>query len=781
MAAIVEQDIAALAERLGMLEAALDAVWILGATALVLLMQIGFLFLEAGAVRAKSSVNVAQKNLADMVLSILAFYGIGFTVMFGASLGGWAGWTLPILDEGTFVFFVFQAAFVSTCATIVSGAIAERMTFIGYLALTLVIATLVYPVFGHWAWGGAIGDGAAGWLSALGFLDFAGATVVHAVGGWMALAAVIVLGPRIGRFDADGRPQRLQGHSAIFVTGGSLMLLVGWLGFNGGSTLSASGEIGRITLNTIVGAIGGAATSFLLARRRDGIFRPARMCNGLLAGLVAITAGANLLDATGALLLGLAAGLVVVVAEDTLVERFKLDDVLGAISVHGVCGAFGTIAFVFLVPVEALPAGDRLAQAAVQLLGTGTAFAWSFGIGYGACRALDAVLGLRVSEADEVMGLNAAEHGETLGTGTLKSALYDITKGDRDLTRRLDDSTGDEAADLAAVINPFLDDIQALMRSVNTRARDVSDAAQTLRAASRSSLVIAEAVEAEGVQLRRTTRGFANGADETDAALARMERDSHAIASDSEAIASEIAKLNAAAGELARSIQDVSSEATASGDVARGADAAANEACRMMTTLDAASAQIDEIVAVIDHLAGQTNLLALNATIEAARAGEAGRGFAVVAGEVKSLSDDTRAATTTIADTISELRGVSAAAGSTVAKVRDLVHQVGAALGTITRAAGDQSTVTAAFSERTATASSEASAISDSVQAFAARTREILDATTQMMRQAESGADSLGGKARDGLAQAARIDGEAGRLSALADEMRDVSSRYRVG
>ncbi len=627
---------------------------------------------------------------------------------------------------------------------------------------------------------GALDGGTPGWLAALGFMDFAGSTVVHSVGGWIALAGIIVVGPRIGRFDADGRPRNMQGHSAVLITAGGLLLLIGWIGFNAGSTLSASGEIAGITVNTLLAAVAGGAASLGLGHFRDGVFRPVRVTNGLLAGLVAVTAGANVLSAPMAILLGFAAGLVVVVVEDAIAERFALDDVVGAVAVHGVCGALGTLAVALLAPADALLAGSRVSQLGVQALGVGVAFVWAFGISYVACRVLDAAIGLRVSAADEHLGLNAAEHGETLGTGAMQEALHRLTRVDRDLTVRLDDSTGDEAADLAVVINPFLDDIEGLMRSVSERALEVAHAADTLGEASHASLAIANAVAAEGAQLRATTQTMAGGATDAEAALRQMEDDSHVIAQGSQAISREIAQLNAVAGDLSLSIQTVSSEATASGEVAVSAERTTLAACEMMRTLEAASQQIDTIVATIEQLAGQTNLLALNATIEAVRAGEAGRGFAVVAGEVKSLSEDTRQATTTIGGVLRELRQASGDAGASVMEVRGVVQQVAQALSTISDAAGDQSALTAAFSRRTATAAGEASDIATGVEVFAGRTRDILTATHDLVRNAESGADSLGLKARESLAQAERIDTEAVRLRTLADDMKDVATRYRV-
>ena len=244
--------------------ARLDATWLVTAAALVFLMQIGFMLLEAGAVRTKNAVNVAQKNLLDFVFAVLAFAVVGFALAFGTSAA-----SLPVGAEARLFllrdlapeeigFFVFQVMFCGTAATIVAGAVAERMRLNAYVACSLVVAALIYPVFVHWTWGAALGPASGAWLANLGFVDFAGSTVVHATGAWVALAACLALGPRAGRFDASGAPVRIAGHSPVLSAAGALVLFVGWIGFNGGSTTAGTSAFAGIIANTVVaGAIGG--------------------------------------------------------------------------------------------------------------------------------------------------------------------------------------------------------------------------------------------------------------------------------------------------------------------------------------------------------------------------------------------------------------------------------------------------------------------------------------------------------------------------------------------
>jgi Amt family ammonium transporter len=440
-------------------------IWTMLASALVLFMQVGFLFVEAGMARSKNSINVAQKNIADFLVAVTVFYLMGFSIMFATSVGGWIGTPTELamfnqVDDWTYTFFVFQAVFVGTAGTIASGAVAERMRFSGYIVVTIFLAALIYPVFGHWAWGNLlIGDNRA-WLADKGFIDFAGSTVVHSVGAWVGLAGIIVLGARFGRFDKDGKPVNIQGHSMVLSTAGAIILLVGWIGFNGGSTTAGTPDFARIVANTIIAAVIGGIVSLMIGRYYDGIFHPARSINGLLAALVGITAGCDAVNPLGAACIGALCGAAVIASEEFLLRFFKLDDVVGAISVHGTCGALGTILVAVFAMESKLAADTRLDQFMVQLEGVFVAFVWTFGISYTFLKAADSLFGLRVTEDEEKIGLNTVEHGSSLGTGELQKVLSGLITGDADLSSRLTVEHGDESGELAGLFNKLLERLE---------------------------------------------------------------------------------------------------------------------------------------------------------------------------------------------------------------------------------------------------------------------------------------------------------------------------------
>jgi len=396
----------------------LDIAWVLIASALVLLMQAGFLCLEAGATRSKNSINVAIKNLSDFAVATLLFAIFGFSLMFGATRGGWVG---PVefvgangeLGAREFAFFVFQMMFCGTATTIVSGAVAERMRFGAYLAVAAVLSGCVYTLFGHWAWNGVDGSPSQGWLRGLGFVDFAGSTVVHGVAAWSSLALVLILGPREGRFAEDGTPQRIQGHDLPFAMLGAILLWIGWLGFNGGSVLAMNDQVPPILANTLLAGSAGLVVALASSWLRTGRSDVMAVINGSLAGLVAITAGCHAVSPAAAMTIGAVGGLVMELGVVTL-ERARIDDVVGVIPVHGLAGLWGTAALALFGDLEILGTGlGRAEQLRIQLFGAAVAFVWSFGFVYLIFRGVDRVFPLRVSARDEHMGLNVAAHGAT--------------------------------------------------------------------------------------------------------------------------------------------------------------------------------------------------------------------------------------------------------------------------------------------------------------------------------------------------------------------------------
>ncbi len=392
----------------------LDIVWTCIAAFLVFFMQAGFAMVESGFTRAKNAVNIIMKNLMDFSVGSLAFYLVGFGLMFGATNGlfGTTLFGLNGIEPGTdwnWTFLIFQTVFAATAATIVSGAMAERTKFISYLAYSVCITLLIYPILGSWAWGGLLDGG--GWLENLGFLDFAGSTVVHSVGGWLALAGAVILGPRIGKYGRDGRPKAILGHNIPLAALGVFILWFGWFGFNPGSTTAGDGSIGYIAVTTNLAAAAGAVaamiTSWILLKKPDG----SMALNGALAGLVSITAPCDGVTPTGAILIGLIGGVLVVLSVLFIDHILKVDDPVGAVSVHGVCGAWGTLSAGLFNMETGLFYGGGIGQLAIQALGAAAAFAWAFGLGLLMFWTISRTIGLRVSPEEEMKGLDIGEHG----------------------------------------------------------------------------------------------------------------------------------------------------------------------------------------------------------------------------------------------------------------------------------------------------------------------------------------------------------------------------------
>ena len=413
-----------------------DVLWLLLCAALVLLMQAGFTALESGLVRSKNSVNVAIKNFANFLVAASLFWLFGFGLMFGAGEGGLLGTTSFLFDSDSaflIAFFLFQLGFIGTATTLISGAVAERMRFGGYLVLATFVAAVTYPVFGHWAWGDAnIAEGIAGsdgWLKQLGFVDFAGSTVVHSVGGWVALAAIIVIGPRIGRFGAGALP--IRGHDLPVTTLGVFILWVGWYGFNGGSTYGFTDEVPAVILNTTLAATFGGLVGLVLTWWLDHRPDVVTIMNSSLAGLVGITASANLMSPWQAALVGGVAA-VVMQAVTLGLERLQIDDAVGAVPVHLGAGIWGTLAVGLLGDVNAFPTTtSRLEQTGIQLVGIGACFVWAFGLGYVVLSLIDRRFPFRIDREGELAGLNIAEHGAT-------TEIADLL-GDMDEQRRSGD------------------------------------------------------------------------------------------------------------------------------------------------------------------------------------------------------------------------------------------------------------------------------------------------------------------------------------------------------
>ncbi len=396
-----------------------DTMWVLVAAALVMFMQPGFALVEAGFTRTKNTVNILMKNFMDFSIGSIIFWFIGYTLMYGEDLGGFAGKiSLFFSSDGgdglpDMASLMFQTVFAATAATIVSGAVAERTHFSAYLLFSVVITAFIYPISGHWIWGG-------GWLSTLAtpFHDFAGSTAVHSVGAWIGLAGAVVIGPRIGKYTKDGKANAIPGQSLTLGTLGVFILWFGWFGFNPGSQLAASGvdnahAISHIFVTTNLAAAAGAVTAMFttwIKYKRPGL---SLTLNGALAGLVAITAGCDAVSPGGAVIIGIIAGIVLVFSVAFIDRVVKIDDPVGAISVHGVSGALGTIMVGLFSTSTGLFYGGGAGQLVSQLIGVAAVAAWSIGTGFVLFLILKFTVGVRVSKRIEEEGLDIYEHGET--------------------------------------------------------------------------------------------------------------------------------------------------------------------------------------------------------------------------------------------------------------------------------------------------------------------------------------------------------------------------------
>ncbi|MDQ0483478.1 ammonium transporter [Guptibacillus hwajinpoensis] len=390
------------------LSQSMDTIWVMIAAFLVFFMHAGFAMVETGFTRSKNALNILMKNLLTMSIGAVLYFIIGYGIMFGTSSGGFIGTNgFFLLGQSENIgFFVFQAVFAATCATIISGAVAERMKLISYIAVTIAMVAIVYPVVGHWIWGG-------GWLSELGFTDFAGSTVVHLTGAIGAVVAVSFLGGRIGKY-SNGKVNVIQGHNIPLGALGVFILWFGWFGFNAGSTLSASDAlIPIIVATTLLSASGGVIGSALYSYIRYKQIDASLTLNGALAGLVGITAGTASVSPIGAIFIGLIAGVILIEAVQLIDRRVKLDDPVGAIAVHGVCGVWGTVAVGLFAVEGGLFYEGGAALLLVQVIGVLAVIAWT-SVTLGTFLFIyTRFSSIRVSREEEIQGLDFAEHGST--------------------------------------------------------------------------------------------------------------------------------------------------------------------------------------------------------------------------------------------------------------------------------------------------------------------------------------------------------------------------------
>ena len=412
--AFAEDEVTSIAD----IKQGLDTVWVLIAAFLVFFMQAGFGMVEAGFIRAKNTCNILTKNFLDFCMASLGFFLVGYALMFGEGNGfiGLKGWMLTGLEPTTsglplYAFWLFQAAFCGAAATIVAGGMAERMNFKAYLIYSFLISAIVYPIIGHWVWGG-------GWLAKMNFADFAGSTVVHTTGGIAALIGTIMLKPRLGKYGIDGKPKAIAGHNIPLASLGVFILWFGWFGFNPGSTLAAGDgmDIARVAINTNLAAALGGIAAMVTVWSRFGKPDLSMAMNGALAGLVGITAPCAFVEPWAACIIGLSSGVIVVFGVE-LLDKLQIDDPVGAVPVHGMCGIWGTIC-VGIFGKEALGLanngfiyGGNPTQLGIQIVGSAATVVFVL-VGMGLVfKIIDLTVGLRVSRTEELRGLDIGEHG----------------------------------------------------------------------------------------------------------------------------------------------------------------------------------------------------------------------------------------------------------------------------------------------------------------------------------------------------------------------------------
>ena len=381
-----------------------DSLWIVVAGILVMFMQPGFMLVETGFTRSKNSVNIVMINFMDFSVGAVSYWAFGFALAYGGTtLGGFLAYGNFFL-EGDAITYFFQVVFAATAATIVSGAVAERTKFSAYLLFQPFICGVIYPIVTHWVWSGQ------GWLGDLGFIDFAGSGVVHMVGGFAALAGVQIVGPRIGKYDDNGNPQVIPGSSMVAGALGVFILWFGWYGFNVGSALAAVDvNLAAIAVTTTLSAAAGSITA-MYTSMISGKPNVGMTLNGALAGLVGITAGCANVNNLGAVLIGLVSGVLVVYSINFL-EKRGLDDAVGAISVHGICGIWGVIAVAIFDTADGLFYGGGTSLFGPQLIGILAIGAWAYGTSFLVFKVIDSTVGLRVTAEEEIAGLDASEHG----------------------------------------------------------------------------------------------------------------------------------------------------------------------------------------------------------------------------------------------------------------------------------------------------------------------------------------------------------------------------------
>lgn len=726
-------DAATLAARITQLEDTTNLMWTITAGLTLFLMQGGYLLYEAGLVRSKNSINVAQKNLADAFVSTVSYYLFGFGIMYGATHGGWFGWStehysLTNLTTAAHTFFVYQLIFSGNVSTIVSGATAERIRFGPYMVCTAFVSIIVYPVFGHWAWGDKLIPTNHTLLGSLGFIDFAGATVVCALGAWVSLAALLVVGPRLGRYDEHGKTLPIQGHSMVLAVFGGFVLWLGVMAFNSGLAKAGSFEVAHVISNTILGGSFGGLGCLIIGRLYEGTYRPERSLYGMLGGIVAVCAGCHVFSTNDTLIVSIVSGFICYFGFELLSSRFKIDDAVCAIPINGMCGIWGTIMVGPLIDPEHLPAGmTHLSQTIAQLQGVGASFVWGFGASYPFFWLMNKYFHLRVTPQEERIGLNTVEHGATIGTGLLQEALFDMVEGEHDLTRRLDETTGDESAEIAYLFNKFVERIQYLMIDISQNSRILNTSSDRLSRVSSSFSESFDKIFVESTSLRDTTQELSLQVGDAAEIAKSMSSDVNQIAGSAGAMSSNLREVSRSVAHITSSIQAIANNATEVSSVTGNAKAYSDRASVAMHQLSHSTEKIDGVVDLIKEIAEQTNLLALNAIIESARAGEAGKGFAVVANEVKTLAEQTAKATDDITHRIEEMNRSTRDVEQVIYDITQIIELITTSINSISDAVTTQSRDTTRMATTIDQTADSAETVATSISTVASGARTVYD------------------------------------------------------
>jgi ammonium transporter, Amt family len=745
--------------RIDLIKTDLDYVWVIISTMLVFFMQAGFMGLESGMARSKNSINVAIKNLTDFVLGVVGFWFIGFGLMFGKSFHGLVGvsdFLITVENPWTAAFFIFQAVFVGTAATIDSGAVCERAKLKQYVLLSLLMSIIIYPIFGHWAWGSFLHGtdpltGGAGWLEARGFKDFAGSSVVHSVGGWMSLAGVIVVGPRLGRFTVDPETGKKKANKIApgdmrFVFLGTFILFFGWYGFNCGSTLSATSDIATIALNTTLSACFACIVSSLLS----WIFHPEKkiegemIANGVIAGLVGITAGCAFVGTVGSAIIGAVSGCVVFGGTLLLERVLKLDDVVGAIPTHGMCGAWGTLAVGFFIRPELLGNMTRMDQIQVQALGVVVCFVWAFSMGFLFYKLTDLFLGgVRVTPEEEIIGLNIAEHGARSAVLELANTMEHLTKsGDFSGDKKVHEEEGTEVGDLARLFNKMIDKVSyALEESMQQKASAelmAHESARQKQEVEKTHRMLNEERESASVERDAYIGQTREKLSQVIQGIGLMKDTMGQTSEVTESMKKNFDGMNHSLEEMLSFLGDISSRLGNMREITTTSTQSVSTSKVSVEELKNVTQEVSAMVDYINDIAEKTHILSINSRIEAARAGQGGKGFVVISDEVMELSKET-------SRTAGEI-------GQMVADMEDRVNRVVQSMEGITRIMGDVNNLNGELISLVESNAQLSSSLNEQTRATAAAVTEVAGDISDAVEKSES-LSEIGSAVEDELSQ----------------------------